>query len=353
MHYFYIIYAFNIAQKFHCQFYSVSDFGDNKGSGQKKVDFRPVICDVKVASAGFENNTGKALPGSLAHPEQIVGLLTTAQEKISIETWVNLGQNKLKRRNAMEQKIRIMPCMDMRKGRVVKGVHFVDIKDAGDPVECARAYCAAGADELALLDITATVEGRATMLDVVRRVAEVTTVPFTVGGGISDVKSAEMVLEAGADKISTSSAAFRKPDLIPEMIKAFGADKVTVAIDVDQNPAMPSKYEVYIDGGRTATGMDVVEWARRVDGFGVPVILPTSKAGDGARTGYDLPVIRAVKAAVSADVVASGGAGELDHFYEAVQAGASVLLAASVFHFGIIDIGELKAYLKGRGVAVS
>ena len=240
----------------------------------------------------------------------------------------------------------------MQNGRVVKGVHFVDIRDAGDPVECARAYCDNGADELALLDITATVEGRATMLDIVKRVAEVTTVPFTVGGGISDVKSAELVLNAGANKVSTSSAAFRKPELVAELVKALGADKVTVAIDVDQNEAMPSGYEVYIDGGRTATGSDAIEWAKRVDGYGIPVILPTSKAGDGAQTGYDLPVIRAIKEVVSADVVASGGAGKLEHFYEAVQAGATVLLAASMFHFGIIGIGELKDYLRGRGVTI-
>ncbi|MFO7859905.1 MAG: imidazole glycerol phosphate synthase cyclase subunit [Desulfosalsimonas sp.] len=252
----------------------------------------------------------------------------------------------------MDETISIMPCLDMQNGRVVKGVHFVDIRDAGDPVECARAYCRAGADELALLDITATVEGRATMLDVVRRVAEATTVPFTVGGGVSDVKSAEQILNAGADKVSTSSAAFRKPELIPEMVRAFGADKVTVAIDVDQNPAMASGYEVYVDGGRTATGTDAIEWARRVEGYGVPVILPTSKAGDGARTGYDLPVIRAMKQAVSAKIVASGGAGEMRHFHEAVKAGATVLLAASVFHFGIIDITELKTWLQKQGVPV-
>jgi cyclase len=240
----------------------------------------------------------------------------------------------------------------MQNGRVVKGVHFVDIRDAGDPVECARAYCDNGADELALLDITATVEGRATMLDIVKRVAEVTTVPFTVGGGISDVKSAELVLNAGANKVSTSSAAFRKPELVAEMVKALGAEKVTVAIDVDQNEAMPSGYEVYIDGGRTATGSDAIEWAKRVDGYGIPVILPTSKAGDGAQTGYDLPVIMAIKGVVSADVVASGGAGKLEHFHEAVQAGATVLLAASMFHFGIIGIGELKDYLRGRGVTI-
>lgn len=252
----------------------------------------------------------------------------------------------------MTQPIRIMPCLDMQNGRVVKGVHFVDIKDAGDPVECALAYCRNGADELAMLDITATVEGRKTMLEVVRRVAEVTTVPFTVGGGISDVTSASAVLEAGANRISTSSAAFRKPGLIPDLIKEFGPDKITVAIDVDRNPALPSGYEVYIDGGRTATGADAVQWAQRVDGFGVQVILPTSKAGDGAQTGYDLPVIRAIRQAVSSEVVASGGAGKLEHFVEAVQAGATILLAASIFHFGLIEISTLKEYLRKQNISV-
>jgi cyclase len=250
----------------------------------------------------------------------------------------------------MSQPVSIMPCLDMQNGRVVKGVHFVDIRDAGDPVQCARAYCEAGADELALLDITATVEGRRTMIDVVARVAQAATVPFTVGGGIADVASAAAVLNAGADKVSVSSAGFRRPEVIAEMVAEFGSDKVTIAIDVDQNPALPSGYEVYIDGGRTPTGADAVEWARKVDGFGVGVILPTSKAGDGAKTGYDLPVIRAMAQAVSAQIVASGGAGELAHFYDAVEAGASVLLAASVFHFHIIDIPQLKGYLKERGV---
>lgn len=190
------------------------------------------------------------------------------------------------------------------------------------------------------------------MLDVVKNVAEVSTVPFTVGGGISDVKSAEMVLTAGADKVSTSSAAFRKPELIPELIKILGPEKVTVAIDVDRNKAMPSGYEVYIDGGRTATGADAVEWAKRVDGYGVPVILPTSKAGDGVQNGFDLPIIKVIKEAVSAEVVASGGAGKLEHFHEAVEAGATILLAASVFHFGLIGIGDLKDYLRGRGLNI-
>lgn len=253
----------------------------------------------------------------------------------------------------MNGKIRIMPCLDMRDGRVVKGVHFVDIRDAGDPVECARGYSRNGADELALLDINATVEGRRTMLDVVRRVAAATTVPLTVGGGISDVPSAAEVLHAGADRISTSSSAFRRPEVIAEMVREFGPGKVTVAIDVDRNASLPSGYEVYIDGGRTATGADAIEWARRVDGFAVTVILPTSKAGDGAKTGYDLPVIRAMKEAVSAEIVASGGAGTLEHFLEAVEAGATILLAASVFHFGTIGIPELKTFLRDRNVDVS
>ena len=250
----------------------------------------------------------------------------------------------------MDKQISIMPCLDMQNGRVVKGVHFVDIHDAGNPVECAKAYCQAGADELALLDITATVENRPTMLEVVKSVAEVTTIPFTVGGGIFDIASAAAVLEAGADKISTSSAAFRKPDIIKEMVAEFGLEKVTVAIDVDINESMSSGYEVYIDGGRTPTGTDAIEWAKRVDGFGVPVLLPTSKTGDGAQTGYDLPVIRAMASACSAEIVASGGAGKMEHFYGAVEAGATILLAASVFHFHIIDIPELKSYLRNRGL---
>jgi len=252
----------------------------------------------------------------------------------------------------MKKQISIMPCLDMQNGRVVKGVHFVDIQDAGDPVECAKAYCKAGADELALLDITATVENRPTMLEVVKKVAEVTTIPFTVGGGISDVASAAMVLEAGANKISTSSGAFRKPGIIKDMVNEFGPEKVTVAIDVDVNKTMPSGYEVYIDGGRTATGTDAIEWAKKVDSFGVSVILPTSKAGDGARTGYDLPIIKAMANVCSAAIVASGGAGKMEHFLEAVEAGATVLLAASVFHFHLIGIQELKSYLRSNGINI-
>ena len=246
----------------------------------------------------------------------------------------------------------VMPCMEMIAGRVVKGVNFVDIKDAGDPVECCKAYCAAGADEIAMLDINATVEGRATTLETVRKVADVASIPFTMGGGISSVRAAAEVLGAGADKISTSSAVFRSPAMIGELVKEFGPGKVTVAIDVAQNPDMPSGYEVYIDGGRTATGADAVEWTKKVAGYGVKTILPTSKSTDGARTGYDLPLIRGIRAVTDADIVASGGAGTMEHFAEAAEAGATVLLAASVFHFGIIGIPELKAYLRGRGIPV-
>ena len=255
----------------------------------------------------------------------------------------------------MARPLVIMPCMDMIAGRVVKGVKFVDIKDAGDPVECCKAYCAAGADELAMLDITATIELRKTLIEVTRKVAECVTVPFTMGGGVSTVASAAEILAAGANKFSTSSAAFRKPQMIAEMVKEFGPKTVTVAIDVLQNPNMPSGYEVYIDGGNTATGKDAVEWAKEVDGYGVGCILPTSKSTDGVRTGYDLPLIEKIRkvARPEVDVVASGGAGTMEHFAQAAEAGANVLLAASVFHFHIIDIPELKKFLKDRGFQVS
>ena len=255
----------------------------------------------------------------------------------------------------MNKPLVIMPCMDMIAGRVVKGVKFVDIKDAGDPVECCKAYCAAGADELAMLDITATIQSRQTLLEVTRKVADVVTVPFTMGGGVSTVQSAEEILKAGANKFSTSSAAFRNPGMIAEMVKEFGSKTVTVAIDVLQNPAMPSGYEVYIDGGNTATGKDAVEWAKEVDGYGVGCILPTSKSTDGVKEGYDLPLIEKIRAAArpEVDVVASGGAGTMEHFAEAAEAGANVLLAASVFHFHVIDIPELKKFLKDSGFTVA
>ena len=255
----------------------------------------------------------------------------------------------------MDKKLVIMPCMDMIAGRVVKGVKFVDIKDAGDPVECCKAYCAAGADELAMLDITATIESRKTLIEVTKKVADVVTVPFTMGGGISSVESAAEVLKAGANKFSTSSAVFRNPKMIAEMVKEFGPKTVTVAIDVLQNPNMASGYEVYIDGGNTATGKDAIEWAKEVDGYGVGCILPTSKSTDGVRTGYDLPLIEKIRkiARPEVDVVASGGAGTMEHFAQAAEAGANVLLAASVFHFHVIDIPELKSFLRDKGFVVA
>ncbi len=253
----------------------------------------------------------------------------------------------------MSEQIKIVPCLDIQDGRVVKGVHFVELRDAGDPVSCAKAYCQAGADELILLDSTDAEEGRSKMVEVVRDIVEISTVPITVGGGIVDIASAGALLEAGASKVSTTGTGFRRPEFIEEMIREFGPEKVIVTLGVEANPAFPSGYEVYIDQGMTATGKDVVEWAKQVDSYGVPIILPTSKAGDGMLTGYELPAIRAIKQAVSAKVVAAGGAGRLEHFYDAIQAGASILLAASVFHFDLIGIRELKDYLRGRGVNVA
>ncbi|MEQ8201023.1 MAG: imidazole glycerol phosphate synthase subunit HisF [Syntrophomonadaceae bacterium] len=248
-------------------------------------------------------------------------------------------------------KVLIMPCLDMKDGRVVKGVNFVNLRDAGDPVECARIYCENGADELAFLDIAATIEKRKTTLAAVKRVAEVITIPFTVGGGIGSVADAEQVLEAGADRISISSAAFRNPALIDQAAAQFGSSRLVAAIDVDRNPALPSGYEVYIDGGNTATGKDAIEWAREAEARGAGYILPTSKTRDGAKTGYDIPLIRGIKDMVKVPVIASGGAGRLEHFLEAARDGkADILLAASVFHFGEVNILELKKYLRDQGI---
>jgi cyclase len=249
------------------------------------------------------------------------------------------------------KKVLIMPCLDIKDGRVVKGVQFVNLRDAGDPVECARVYCENGADELAFLDITATVEKRKTTLDVVRRVSEVITIPFTVGGGIASLADAEAVLAAGADRVSISSAAYRQPELLEQAAVKFGSEKVVAAIDVDRNPALPSGYEVYIDGGNTATGTDAVEWAKQAEARGAGIILPTSKARDGAKSGYDIPLIKGIKEAVKVPVIASGGAGNKEHFLEAAKEGqADILLAASVFHFGEILIQDLKQYLQDNGV---
>ncbi len=247
--------------------------------------------------------------------------------------------------------VKIMPCLDMREGRVVKGVKFVNIADAGDPVACAQAYCKAGADCLALLDITATVEKRRTLVDVVKKVADACTVPFTVGGGIATVDDAEAVLNAGADQVSISSAAFRNPQLISDLIAKFGAERIVLAIDVDINHDLPSGYEIYIDGGRTATGCDVLDFAVRMVKRGVQTILPTSRADDGTKNGYDVKLLKELRRVCpEVTLVASGGAGKMEHFLAAAEAGADILLAASVFHFHLIDIRELKDYLHKNGV---
>ena len=241
----------------------------------------------------------------------------------------------------------------MKGGRVVKGVHFVELKDAADPVEAATAYARDGADEIAFLDITATVEKRRTMFDVLKKVTAAVSVPVTVGGGIKSCEDIEQALAAGASCVSMSSAAFRDPEMVKQAVDQFGAAKILVAIDADANDACPSKREVYIDGGRTATGKDAVEFAREMAAVGVGQILPTSKATDGTTDGYDLDLTRAIADATGLPVIASGGAGTLEHFYEAVAEGhAQAVLAASVFHFGTFTVRQVKEYLKGRGVAV-
>lgn len=249
--------------------------------------------------------------------------------------------------------VSIIPCLDMKDGRVVKGVKFVELKDAGDPVEAARAYCEGGADELAFLDITATVEKRRTMFDVLRRVTAVVNIPLTVGGGIRTLQDIGDALDAGASAVSISSAAYQNPAFVREAVKAFGAPKICIAIDVDRNDALPSGREVYIDGGRTATGKDAVVFAAEMADAGAGRLLPTSRACDGNLGGYDIKVTRAMAERTGCPVIASGGAGKLEHFLEAATVGkASALLAASVFHFGTYSIAQVKDYLREHGVPV-
>ncbi len=249
--------------------------------------------------------------------------------------------------------IKIMPCLDMKEGRVVKGVHFVDLRDAGDPVENALLYQREGADELAMLDIAATVEGRKTRLAWVKAVTKVVDIPLTVGGGIGSLQDIEEVLAAGASRVSLNSAAAKDPDLIDAAAKRFGSQRVTVAIDARRNPAMPSGFELVIAGGTQPVGRDAVIWAKECEGRGAGVILPTSMDGDGTQQGYDLEFIKAITASVRIPVVASGGAGRLEHLYEGVRVGgAQILLAASVFHFRILSIREVKRYLYERGIPV-
>lgn len=250
--------------------------------------------------------------------------------------------------------VKIMPCLDMKDGRVVKGVHFVDLKDAGDPVENAAYYQSEGADELAMLDIAATVENRKTRLEWVRNVSSVIDIPLTVGGGIGSLEDIEMVLGAGADTISMNSAAVKDPDLVRRAAAQFGPDKVTVAIDARRNSQMPSGFELVVSGGTKPVGQDAVAWARQCQELGAGAILPTSMDGDGTQRGYDLEFTRAISDAVDLPVIASGGAGTLAHFYEgAVQGGAQILLAASVFHYRILGIRQVKEYLREKGLEVN
>ncbi len=254
----------------------------------------------------------------------------------------------------MTTTVRIMPCLDMKNGRVVKGIHFVELKDAGDPVESAAFYQQEGADELAMLDIAATLENRKTRLEWVKNVSAVIKIPLTVGGGISALEDIDLLLSAGATKVSMNSAAVTRPALISEAAAKYGSERITVAIDGCRNAAMPSGFEVVVSGGTKPVGRDAVEWAKQCETLGAGVILPTSMDGDGSQAGYDLAFTRAISGAVKAPVVASGGAGKLPDFYEAVvQGGATILLAASVFHYRLLGIREVKEYLRGRGIAVA
>ncbi|MBN1102034.1 MAG: imidazole glycerol phosphate synthase subunit HisF [Deltaproteobacteria bacterium] len=247
----------------------------------------------------------------------------------------------------------IMPCLDMKEGRVVKGIHFVGLKDAGDPVENAAFYQKEGADELAMLDIAATLENRKTRLEWVKNVSGVISMPLTVGGGISTLEDIELVLGAGASKVSMNSAAVKNPDLVREASAKFGSGSITVAIDARRNPSMPSGFELVVSGGTRPVGLDAVGWARRCQDLGAGVLLPTSMDGDGTQAGYDLEFTRAISDAVQLPVVASGGAGTLEHFYQAVaEGGAQIVLAASVFHYRILSIRQVKGYLIDKGLQV-
>ncbi|MBG0829558.1 imidazole glycerol phosphate synthase subunit HisF [Planomonospora sp. ID67723] len=251
--------------------------------------------------------------------------------------------------------VRVIPCLDVDAGRVVKGVNFENLRDAGDPVELARRYDAEGADELTFLDITASSSDRSTMYDVVRRTAEQVFIPLTVGGGVRSVEDVNRLLRAGADKVSLNTAAIARPELLTEASRRYGAQCIVLSVDarrVVDGPPTPSGFEVTTHGGRRGTGIDAVEWARRGEELGVGEILLNSMDGDGTRDGYDLEMIRAVRAAVSVPVIASGGAGALEHFPPAVEAGADAVLAASVFHFGQLKIADVKDALRTAGCPV-
>jgi imidazole glycerol-phosphate synthase subunit HisF len=244
---------------------------------------------------------------------------------------------------------RIIPCLDVHAGRVVKGVNFVQLRDAGDPVEIARRYDEAGADEVAFLDITASSDARATIVEVIERVADQVFIPLTVGGGVRRVEDVRTLLNAGADKVSINTSAVEEPQLVRESARRFGSQAIVVAIDA--RAAGPGKWEVYTHGGRKARGLDAVEWARTMASRGAGEILLTSMDRDGTRSGFDIELTRAVSEAVSVPVIASGGVGSLEHLAAGIEEGrADAVLAASVFHFGDITIGEAKRYLASRGI---
>jgi cyclase len=251
--------------------------------------------------------------------------------------------------------VRIIPCLDIKEGRVVKGVNFVNLRDARDPVEAAETYCLSGADELVFLDIMATVENRGTMREWVQKVAERVTIPFAVGGGIRNTQDMKELFELGVAKVSINTAAVKHPELIKQAAAEFGKDKLVVAIDGRKNPTDSNlpRLEVVVKSGSEATGIDIVTWAKRVEELGAGEILLTSKDADGTKEGYDLEMTKAVAEAVAIPVIASGGAGKLEHLYEAVTIGkAAAVLAASIFHFGEITIPEAKKYLRDKGIPV-
>jgi len=248
---------------------------------------------------------------------------------------------------------RIIPCLDTKNGRLVKGIHFVDLKELGDPAPAAEAYDRAGADELVLLDITATLEERQTLLDVVRRTAERISIPLTVGGGIRNVADIQALLDAGAAKVSMNTAAVRRPELVREAVEAFGSERVVVAIDTRASKKAKSGFEVVVRGGTEPTGLDAVAWARRCEQLGAGALLPTSMDADGTQAGYDIPMTRAIADAVQVPVIASGGAGKLEHLYEAIADGhADAVHVASIAHYGKFSIRQMKEYLAERGIAV-
>ena len=248
---------------------------------------------------------------------------------------------------------RVIPCMDVKEGRVVKGVNFVNLRDAGDPIELAQRYDEERADEVVFLDITATSDGRATTVELASRAAAELRLPYTVGGGFRSVADIRAMIAAGADKVSVNSAAVADPSLITQAAVAFGTQAVIVAIDAKQRADNPNKWEVYVAGGRTATGIDAVEWAREAAGRGAGEILLTSMDRDGSYDGFDCALTRTVARAVDIPVIASGGVGALEHFAEGILEGeADAVLAASVFHFGELSIRQVKEYLRGQGVPV-